>query len=87
MPSDDHWDSRRAFDRDVDREPTYARPRRARPQLTAYGTLRAAHEAAQPNRPLCLAGATSRDGTSLALCVLVEGHAGPHLFPKIGGGK
>lgn len=41
---------------------------------------------AQAKKPLCLAGATSTEG-SVYLCQLVEGHAGPHVFPKIGGGK
>lgn len=35
-------------------------------------------------KPLCLAGATSADGSSLHLCKLPAGHAGTHVFPNVG---
>lgn len=45
--SEDHWDSDRAYERDIEREPTYATSQRRRPQLSERGSVRVATEQAQ----------------------------------------
>lgn len=83
--SEDHWDSDRAYERDVEREPTYTTTARRRQPLSERGSVRVAHQQAQLQQ--------QHPNVDLTARVLMrdDGVFGPcgveYLAPKYSGGR